>query len=266
MLLPPPHRPSIQNLVAILLCWFVFLEPWRASAISLWKPGGQKNQKEIAVHQIKDPGLAGYQFKMEDGEASLDDPDLYYDHDPGYSGIKNGFLYLATWKDEKAIIGMVAVIPFWESDDYEFVDDDDEPWVLRGLILDDVATAKNHRRKGVGTALFQAIENDANELMDTIVLEAKTTHSLTERLPGGKIEISLYSVRKRPAVAFYRSMGFQFEELQCLRDGSLSVRGKLTKRLEWAWLYWREQCSMKMIKTLDPNNDQIQGDKVKSIG
>ena len=38
-------------------------------------------------------------------------------------------------------------------------------FTFRGLVFDDVVTHRLHRRKGVATALFRAIEKDAYELV-----------------------------------------------------------------------------------------------------
>lgn len=224
----------------------------------------------------------------------------------GYGYHDNAVYYLATWKGEHSAIGTVLVLPGWEydeedadedededdededdEDEDEDEDDEDEDYddydfnklqpVLYGLRLHNVATARRYRRMGVGTALFQAIDRDAPELMERmeLALQQKIQRKFAvlrrrragsrrcwhwfrrggrpstgiERRPDGRIELRLCSVPSREALSFYRSMGYQFEKNQSTLEKSM-------KRLKWRWSsrFRNEAGCLKLVKMLDPIN------------
>ena len=228
-----------------------------SSALSIWRPWRKRNhphhrqrpcknqsQKEIVIHRIKDPNLYIGTNKFDDEEVGIDDPKLYYDH--GYGEHDNRVWYLATWKDEKTIIGKVEVLP----DIYCYDDDDiyDYPVpILPGFILDKVAVAKKQKRKGVGTALLKRIERDIKdlvELMDLINRHAKLTGVVDHRshLPLEYVELRLTSADSREALLFYRAMGYQFKPREDDDKGSdnnkhKSILWKLKQRLTWTWCW-----------------------------
>lgn len=68
--------------------------------------------KEIVVHRIKSPRL-GISHAIDDLEKKIDDPALYYDHCALMVPHDNAFYYLATWKNQKTIIGMLEVFLIW---------------------------------------------------------------------------------------------------------------------------------------------------------
>merc|ERR1740124_1379833 len=106
---------------------------------------------------------------IDDLKIRIDDPELSYDHDSEKTIIPHdgSVYYLATWKDEYPIIGMVQVGPdFLDEDDEDGDDDEDE--LPRGLWIDYLITSKRSQRKGVATALVNAVESDARELLFNI--------------------------------------------------------------------------------------------------
>lgn len=251
MMLPPLRL----NLVVALLCWlFPVVQPWQSLAFAPWKKS-RNNRKEIVIHRIKSPRL-GIHYRIDDLEISIDDPELYYDHGAEFGEHNNAMYYLATWKDESPVIGMVEVMPDFEDEDYKFCGK--QP-ILIGLRLDDVVTAERYQRMGVGTALFQAIERDANELMESMELalhQNSTARSSIERRPpeDGRIDIRLCSARSQEALEFYRSMGYQFDPWQDKSDKDQSTLGKLVKRLKWIRSRFDKTSSMELVKRLDANN------------
>lgn len=118
--------------------------------------------RQIEVYRIKSPRLAIH-HSLDDREGvSIKDPELYYDHHNGE------VYYLATWKGDEQVIGIMEVAPdVWMEDSEGNTVRRSHP---RGLVLDCVATAKQYRRRGVATALFRAVENDAYEMMHAVAL------------------------------------------------------------------------------------------------
>lgn len=200
--------PLLLKLAGLLISWLVLPQqaPTTTTSTISKAPHGN-NRKEIVIHRIKSPRLAIH-FLIDDLELGIDDPTLYYDHCYSLCPHNNAVYYLATWKDESLIIGMAEVAPD--------LGDNDDCSVLQGLWVDDVVTARRYQRKGVGTAIFQAIETDANELMAIFSFAYRENNSsgIESRPEDGRIEMRLNSVQKRAALSFYRSMGFQFEPWQ----------------------------------------------------
>lgn len=121
---------------------------------------------------------------MHDREMSIDDPELYYDHEDFDTGEPNcNTLYLATWKGDPLIIVMVDVLPSFE-EDWNWNDDDKLLITMTGFYLIDITTAQQHQRKEGRAALFKAIERDANQLMDNF----ENSERSAEGPHDGKIE------------------------------------------------------------------------------
>jgi GNAT superfamily N-acetyltransferase len=158
--------------------------------------------------------------------------------------------YLATLPNESLVIGLAEVSPEWTWDkDDPF--HDGIPSSLRGLRLDNVMTATGYLRKGVATALLQAIERDAHELMDRMIIMYNTTvlggtspvrqkpRRRIETRPDGRVELLLTSLRTRPALALYRSMGYQMEPWRDDDDYNKTMSSVLfgkKRRRHWSWV------------------------------
>jgi len=249
----------MMNLSALVLCWLVGLvEPWQANFVlsTSWKPKrdikNNRRKEDIVIHRIKSPRLDMH-YRIDGLELGIHDPELYYDHMAELCGeCNNAVDYLATWKDESPIIGMVNVMLHWvtHDDDYEELPIP----ILRGLWLDDVTTASRYKRKGVGTALFQAIERDASELMKNMTLADHQNYpeSIYSVPPHGMIEIGLVSVPTWEALEFYRSMGYQFAPWQDnASDKRQTLLGELARRLKLSWFCFKKRGEIQLVKRLD---------------
>ena len=196
----------MMNLLALVLCWFLVVDPGPTVALSTpWKLArGNRNRRraDIVIHRIKDPWLE-ISHCIDGLEMNIDDPELYYDHCDDPHNHPNSMYYLATWKNESPIIGMVEVglDVVEEEDDFEKL----PVPILRGLCFDAVRTARPYQRKGVGSKLFQAIERDATELMKNMTLAYHENNSeVSVLLPThGMLEIRAWSVTKRKSLAFF---------------------------------------------------------------
>ena len=183
---------------------------------------------DLDIHCIKSPRLCIW-YLLDDHELTIDDPDLYKDHCKELSGSNypGDVYYLATLRGETTIIGMLEVTPRWTFDD-----DLVRLELVQGLSIDDIHTAKGYKRKGVATALFEAVERDAAKLYAQMEL-VNADHAF-EKLPGGEVDLHLGSVGTKCALGFYQSTGFRLAE----REGKNSQ--KTTRRDYWKLLLYAQ--------------------------
>ena len=188
-------------------------------------------QREVVIHRIISKRYALQYFDV-DSFINIDDPNLLYDHYARHGKPNYNVFYLATWKDDITIIGHVDVLPGFECDDEGL----DKLPILRGLCLVNVEVSKRCQRKGVGTALFEAIERDASELMEIMEKSLRDLISGVQRTSDGSVELRLYSAQS--ALSFYRSLDFQFDSEPWQENDGEGITSimLLLKNLRWNWL------------------------------
>ena len=214
------------QLIAIVIASHLFLAPNFASAFNFgFSP--KIIRREVVVHIIKNPRIS-VSHLVEIG----DDIDLNFLKMYGNCFENGSMLYLATWENYTRVIGMVEVLP--DTGD-EWRKELPEPFggknfTFRGLDFDDVVTHRQHRRKGVATALFRAIERDAYELVERM----EKCGGMYCGPSDGRIRLQL--VPAKAALGFYRSIGFQIKPW---KDDSVkkqqSYLQRLRDRLKWTW-------------------------------
>jgi GNAT superfamily N-acetyltransferase len=217
------------------------------------RPKKQQEQRGTAttriydVHSIESPRYFLLD-QLEKLTLRIDDPELYYDHLGGDSDIHEEppqfphdgtVYYFATLPNESLVIGLVEVSP-----ELIWYDDDPYPYgipTLRGLRIDDVITATRYQRQGVATTLLQAIERDAYELMDGMMYT--TVGSTVQQKPrrmDGRVYLRLTSVRTRPALTLYRSLGYQVEPWRDFDNENKTIMSSVLfgkkRRRHWSWV------------------------------
>lgn len=237
-----------------------------STAFSIWKPTSitQTSQKFV-VTRIQAPCLE-MDDAMNDLRFSIDKNGLHYDCSAVINGTSyygdSSFYYLASLKEDSRIIGKMEVWPDWERKDVWKNGKKVVRRVLCGLKLDGVKTAKSYRRMGVGTAILKAIERDAcelMELMETRLVRPNREYD-TKRRDDRAIQLRLIPAYTKEALAFYQSVGFQWEPLSEESDPGKSSLKKLVMRLKLFWkyfvqgdLYYYHTENSDLVKLVEPS-------------